>query len=492
MAPARRPIAILANMEFDVRQLVEAGVLRRLAERHRVVLFLDRYLVPLMEPLVGDQADCRPRQYYRGSVVKGRPPLSRGRFFVHSLLTQVLKLTWGDQRPNATRAMLTQAYLGARRQSQLFSAPRLRRSVVALAGLASHHRWLRRGLLRFGEITLTPRGYDRFFREESPCLAVSFSLGISKDAFFMREARRHRVPVLSVVQSWDKTSTKGYPGASSDYAIVWSHVQAEEAQAYQDMRAERIYVGGVPEWDRHFLDAAKIDRASFCRDFSLAPERAVIFVALSSIPYHAGNLRLIEFLVDCLKRDRFARPAQLLLRVHPKYYRADPSRRERCELFGTLERLREEPNVGVDYPSFAADWGGLLTPEDQEKVRRILRHADVCLSVISTQMIEASIFDRPAVAVDYGQWKTNVLDVGRHQVSFEHLERIRRTGAVPHARSEPELLELVDEALLDPGRRTRERRALVDQEVPVHRGNAADKVAACIISVAEGRGLPAD
>ena len=54
------------------------------------------------------------------------------------------------------------------------------------------------------------------------------------------------LPTVSLIQSWDKTSSLGYPLVTPDKVIVWSDVMKWEAETFHDLSPDNIDVGGVP------------------------------------------------------------------------------------------------------------------------------------------------------------------------------------------------------------------------------------------------------
>lgn len=65
------------------------------------------------------------------------------------------------------------------------------------------------------------------------------------------------------------------------------------------------------------------------------------------------------------------------------------------------------------------------------------------------------------------------MEVDLSDLKLEHIERIFRTKAIFQSKTQKELLDNINEYLVNPTKRSKERKRLVDQEVPVNRGNAA-------------------
>jgi hypothetical protein len=470
---------------FDIRLMLSTRIIQKLAQNHQVTIMTSTELIPLIRGELGSTVEYTEMKYLRSKEER--------RGIVNRFFSRIFQLTYGNTKikSNATRDFHIRNYKGdlytLRMSDYLF-----RWIVIAISNLACRSRVVRKLLLRLAYSFLTSRLHQALFDELKPKLLIVCSLGISYDALLMREARRNRVPILSIIQSWDKTSTKGYPLAEPNYVVVWSRIMAEEAAVYHDVPRDRVYIGGVPQWDHYFSDGNSLNRKEFCEKHGLDPKRKIIYFALCSPAYHKGNMEASSYLVDCLDRGRFEEPAQIILRMHPKYFNRigvkDPLYRELTNL---LDQLGTHQHVFIHSPKVKPNTVSyMLFFEDDIQLMQILSNCDVCLSVASTQMLEATIFDKPSISIEYGRWKTNFLDNDLREMKLEHLKRIHRVGAILRAHSKESLLKFINDALCHPERLLAKRRDLVDQEIPVHRGVAADKIVRCISSLAAGKGFP--
>ena len=84
-------------------------------------------------------------------------------------------------------------------------------------------------------------------------MLVVTSLGtFNYDQLFMRQARKHKIKVISVILSWDNTTTRGYPSATSDLIITWTDIMKKELIHLNDIDETKIKVGGVAHYDQYF------------------------------------------------------------------------------------------------------------------------------------------------------------------------------------------------------------------------------------------------
>ena len=159
----------------------------------------------------------------------------------------VLYLTFPNcnKRPNATAEFHRQHYRSASAFKQ--------KTVVILSRLVSRLSWLLPAVVWLYQIALPKYSHTHLFQYQKPDLMIgcSFGLGI-EDASFLKEASLNKVTSAVVVQSWDRTSNKGYPVIKPDHALVWNHIMAQECVDNLLFKSDVVNVVGSPLWDKHF------------------------------------------------------------------------------------------------------------------------------------------------------------------------------------------------------------------------------------------------
>lgn len=484
------PVILLSLFRaLDMRLMLNTGVVPELSHYTRVVLLAPPELLPTLRESLGAGVAYEPLQYGSSKYASGVRTSEPIRRRLESLIRETLRLTYG--RPGGHENWTGALHVASYRQTAPSLRARLAREIIlALAFAASRSRTLRKSLQAIAARVLRGRLHDPVFARWRPAVLVVCSVGLELDARLILEARRRGVPSLAVVQSWDKTSSKGYPLAVPDRVLVWSDVMASECAGFLDIPPAQVEVAGAPVFDNYFDPANRQAREVFLSSLGLDPSRKAIFCALCSPAYHAGNLDLARLLAAAVAEDRFSAPVSLVLRVHPAYFEnaGGGIAGQRRELFGLLDGLGAHASIHVNLPDVAQqETSYVINPADAAFVTNILANCDVSVSVLSTQMVEAALFDRPAVTIEYGHWSSNVLEADLAGFRLEHLERILKTGAVARVRAPGDLVPAIDEALCDPAAQRAERTRLSDQEVSVHRGTAAANTAAAIHGFAATR-----
>jgi hypothetical protein len=137
---------------------------------------------------------------------------------------------------------------------------------------------------------------------------------------YLRAARRLGIPTALCVWSWDNLSSKALIRESPDRVFVWNETQREEAVQFHGLAADHVVVTGAQCFDQWFDREPSRDRAEFCRQVGLDPERPFLLYVCSALfkgsPVEAG------FVVDWIKHLRASaspslRDVGILVRPHP-------------------------------------------------------------------------------------------------------------------------------------------------------------------------------
>lgn len=311
---------------------------------------------------------------------------------------------------------------------------------------------LRRSLIWLEGRVFTPAFHDDIFARHKPFLVVVPSLGYwPDDALLMREAQRHGAKVVSVILSWDNPSSKGMAGAKADYVVAWTENMKRELVTYHDLDPDRIFVGGVAHFDLHFAGKCPLEWSLLRQYLNLESDRRlIVFGTASPTVYREFNLEVVRVLGAAIAQDRFVKPCQILVRVHPLYL-GRPVRRADKSTIEELQRVASSfPHVVLDLPESRSEKLGFdLALSDMHKLRVILENASALVSLFSTLMLEASIFDVPIVNVAFDQFNEKLQDTYSARAKEPHIRRILETGGTRTANSSEELVKLINRYLAD-------------------------------------------
>ncbi len=199
------------------------------------------------------------------------------------------------------------------------------------------------------------------------------------------------IPSILLVASWDNLTMKGGVHRLPDLVAVWNEAQRLEAQELHGVHADRVVVVGASAWDHWFDQEPSRGRAAFCEQVGLDPARPYVLYACSSsflAPDEASFI--VDWISDVRPSD--APDPQVLVRPHPTqpFDEAD-----RAALLG-LGGVAIHPPAGE-------------IPDDDESRREYfdsITHSSAVVGVNTSAMIEATIADRPVLAVPFGRYRS--------------------------------------------------------------------------------------
>ncbi len=248
----------------------------------------------------------------------------------------------------------------------------------------------RREILRRINHAITPkrRYFSKIFDAVCPELLVVSSPGHSwLDFLLMREAARRHVPCLCIVMSWDNLYSRGPMYRRPDILGVWSAEMKRQAIEVHQFPNERIHVVGAMQFLYYDQPVSNTESATMRVSLGLDPlEPYIAYVAGSrTTSYDCEDIMAMH---KALQGTEFAN-LQIVVRPHPQ---ANPCEYDSLKYLGVL----------FDTPPDATS---SENPQKKGMNRAAARHMAALLSnaefVVSswgtTALLEACIFDRPAV-----------------------------------------------------------------------------------------------
>lgn len=459
----RNKILIFCYRFYDFRLWLMTGLLESLAKNHDVSVLCPDNLTETLKQHLSDNVRVLS---YRDNDVRFT---SRIREKIHGFCVHVFSMTYASKGSHINRsaAFHRGAFLKKAREGGMRELlPRL--IIVWLSRIASFLPPLRWLVAWTYKITKPENPFGGILQDIKPDMAIAATFGQEQDGIFLLETREHRVKSLVAIQSWDKTSSKGYPFLFVDNMIVWNEPSRQEAIDFLHFKHGQVWAEGSPVWDNFFSKDYIFSRAELLQEMGLKDGLKTIFVALNSWSYHEGNKNLIALLADSLRNQKFDTPVQILIRQHPSY---DGEKKKRDDLEKFIADFRSVPGLHFSKPeTMYGEKTFLYNDSDSRLQASCFAHCDVTLSSVSTFMIESAIFNRPAINVEYGRWVNDMYDFDITDYKAEHILRIYDYGATYRAFNPEQLIELINRALKNPDERRNERVRLVEHEAGINKG----------------------
>lgn len=317
---------------------------------------------------------------------------------------------------------------------------------------------------------------EAVFDRHQPAMLVTSNPGlILAEVPLLRTAVRRGVWTAAIDPSWDNFTNKLLPIRPVDRLVVWNDLMKQQAIDFHGYTSAAIRVAGTPQWDRYFRDGVTISREAFCQRVGADPSRALITLTTTPRPLYPHHDHVLRVLVAAIRSGRFPKPAQILVRLHP--------RDERTHYAG----FESTPDVILEKPfrDTVRTGDGLavdVTADSQQHLADTLRHSDVIVNVASTIAIEAAIFDTPVVNIAFdGEHASPFARSAQRYYRFTHYVNVTRHGAVRVASTPEDLVLAVARYLREPSLDAEARRKVALEQCQFLDGRAAERVGDTLI-----------
>jgi hypothetical protein len=355
-------------------------------------------------------------------------------------------------------------------------------------------RWLRATLLRLLTANNSParvqsllKWLDRTERRFTPPLANEWFDRYQPDLVFYTTiyspshcleiaATQRGVRSAAFILSWDNPTSKGPFPVQPDRAILWNDILREELIQHHDFPPEKIFVSGAPQFDIYTDFSAFHSRAQYFQKWGLDPAKVLITYTTGTTATAPFDHEVVELLYQSIRGGALRRPAQLLVRLHPKDRYAD------------YIRFEKQPDLVLQLPGRrgATDDSWNPSREDMYGLAELMCYSSVVVNVASTITIDAAAFDTPVVNVAFDGFATKPLaDSCLRYYDYDHYRRIMQTGGVALARSAPEMMTQIQTYLDQPELHAEGRQRIRDEQCWKLDGQSGRRIAEFLIAFLE-------
>lgn len=318
--------------------------------------------------------------------------------------------------------------------------------------------------------------YLELFRQRRPALVFNGSHVHCRVAIqAVQAAQWLGIPTATFIFSWDNLTSQGRIFLPYDFFLVWSEdMRAQLLALYPRIPPARVFVTGTPQFDFHFDPQYHWSREEFCRRVGLDPTRPIFLYTTGMPNYMPEEMRVVEGIADLLAAQTDLGRPQLLVRVYPK---------DRTTRFDELRSRRRD--IVFSPVNWEQVW---LTPkpDDVELYTNTLRHCAAGINVSSTVSLELCMFDKPVLNVGYNPPGADISPVSfAAYYQFDHYREVVESGAVTVVSSQEEMAGCLRRALLEPGHKREERKALIRKMFgELLDGRSSVRVARALLSAA--------
>ena len=334
--------------------------------------------------------------------------------------------------------------------------------------------WLEEFLLTY------PRSPESKLRLESNPPDVVLSTGSFRfeEPAVAAEARKLNIPTLAFITSWDNPSTKNRMVYKYDGYLVWSEIMKQDMHHFfKESREVPVYITGAPQFDVFFQQRFYESREDFCARNLLSPDKPFILYALGS-----PNLFLEEASIYYLAK-RVAEgelgDVQLLIRPHPLHDKGLDA--GLFKQLGPRIIIQDNGQGGLSVPTRAQ------TEQNIHDWVNTFRHCALLVNLSSTAAIDAAIFDKPIINLDYdpepGQSRQRLVKEINH--TWTHFKPVVDSGGMLLVNDDAEMVEAVKTYLLNPGLHREERRRMAEMVCGFLDGRCGERMVDAILDFAE-------
>lgn len=261
----------------------------------------------------------------------------------------------------------------------------------------------------------------------------------NNDIRLLKYCKKHQVPVVGMIKSWDNILGKDPFLIAPDQLIVHSETVKSLVTDLHQYEESKIYVTGIPQYDVYADEQFPDTKENFFKELGLDPnKRLIVYAAMGSwiVMYEK---EIIAELAEIVGQGVLNHDSQLLVRLHPAYKSED-------------ELLKNIPNITIDRPGnsnfdsnpWRADFE--FEAKDTKRLVNTLIHADVCINSGSTMTIDAAALGCPVININYDAVDEEVPfeRSAKRLLVKEHYLPILESGGVSVVDSKQELVNSIN------------------------------------------------
>lgn len=328
----------------------------------------------------------------------------------------------------------------------------------ALVGYLGRSKAIRRTYRWLSRVLSPGREFEYLFERHRPDLLFATDVYTLEDVKLMRLAAHRRVRTVGMVRSWDNVTSKTLLSFIPECMVANGGRIREELVRYGDVPAERIFITGVPHYDRYRPDAC-MARHEFLQKLGFDEQEKLVLFATPSDHYLSGNM-VAPLVVEALRKSG----ANVLVR---------PPLVGRSGLEG-----RDLPaNVRLDDPGDYGDFVNIhMSPAADRHLADSINASDVVVTWASTMIIDAIVFDKPVILVGFDDSpRPYHLSILKYY-DYEHHRSILASGGVRLAKSPEALGRMVKDYLENPRLDEEGRRKIVAEHCGAMDGKSGERL----------------
>ena len=293
--------------------------------------------------------------------------------------------------------------------------------------------------------------FEKHFRSRPLSIEEkSIDLLILGEPFDPRELQMQRsfdkygVPTISIIQSWDNTSTKGRILSYASKILVWGDEQKNEIKIfYPEYNHKNIILTGLTQFDNYQDQKQRTDneRSKFLGGLNIPLDRKIILFATGSSKIGGQNEpQICNFLANKLDSELKNRNCHLIIRLH----QADS-----IVNYNTLNLIDNSRvticTSSIENDQKLEDW---LPPTNEiNNLTDFLAFSDVCLNTASTMTLDSMAMGIPVVNIGFEIPPVHPRLSSSRYYKYHHWKPLVELDALTIAYKSHELVPMIKTAL---------------------------------------------
>jgi hypothetical protein len=334
---------------------------------------------------------------------------------------------------------------------------------------------------RFEGLFIDGHEFDQLFRSCRPVKVITADYGTRPfEIRLLRSARRHGIPTIAIVPSWDNLTSKGVMGIKPDRLTVWNEIMKEEATSLHAIPERNISITGPLQFDNFFNPTYKATWSEFSSRFRVKESQPVIVYGTISPRYFKYNFDILEILREAIASGRIKGNPKIIIRIHPQVV-SDPVFGDSMEAYRKLAESSDLFELSLPQTE---DWSTMQVPmeTDYRELISILSYADVTIASASTLIFDSFACQTPFIGVGFDGFEKGLPKNKsvRRMFEFEHYQHVYRLNGFRIAESIEQLVSFVNEYIEHPEVHSQERQTILSQQVRFTDGKNHERVITAI------------
>lgn len=289
-------------------------------------------------------------------------------------------------------------------------------------------------------------------------LSLAHANSPSNDLPVVLAAKKLKIPIATLIQSWDNLSTKPsiFPLGIHQY-YVWSETQQQEVLTmFPWTDKESVTIVGAVQFDFHNDTNILLSREDFLTIHNIPIDKKYLLFT-TGMPKTLPN-EIEEFYMIIKRLHKEYPELHFIIRLHPKDHSSRINQIEK-------ELIEKNAHIQYSYEGKHMDEGGVSPPEEFYQLQvNTIKHAEIVINSSSTMTVDAAIMDKPIICIAYNYINDPLFPEGRSLALSNniHYRRLVHTGGVFMAYSEEQLIEGIQSFLTNRDIHKEERKKIID------------------------------